>query len=140
MGHGPLDGTVEPDATVPEVRYSVPVVSSGTYAEARVAFPLAWVPELVASGTGSSEERLSTIVSEEETWAREANERREQQRFERMVQSIVMVVVSGAFALVLAVVKATHRSPTPHFGETYLDELPSMIILRSSPRSIREGP
>ena len=124
-GHGPLDGTVEPDATVPEVRYSVPVVSSGTYAEARVAFPLAWVPELVASGTGSSEERLSTIVSEEEAWAREANERRERQRSERMVQSIVMVAVSGVFALVLAVVKATHRSPVPHFGETYLDELPS---------------
>ena len=60
-GHGPLTGDVSLDADEPMVTYTIPCVHQGEFAEARIAFPGDWVPQLAASG----EERMSTILSEE---------------------------------------------------------------------------
>lgn len=75
-GHGPLTGDVSLDADEPMVTYTIPCVHQGEFAEARIAFPSDWVPQL----TASSEERMSTILSEEKEWADEANARREHAR------------------------------------------------------------
>ena len=71
-GHGPLTGDVSLDEDEPMVTYTIPCVHQGEFAEARIAFPSDWVPQLAASG----EERMSTILSEEKEWADEANARR----------------------------------------------------------------
>lgn len=68
-GHGPLTGDVSLDADEPMVTYTIPCVHQGEFAEARIAFPSDWVPQLAASG----KERMSTILSEEKAWAEEAN-------------------------------------------------------------------
>lgn len=124
-GHGPLDGSVELDASAPAVSYRAPAVPSGDYAEARIAFPLAWVPELASSGRASGAERLPTIIEEEDAWAREANRRREEERARRTATGVAVVAASCAFAFIMAVIKATHRSPRPRFGDTFLDDVPS---------------
>ena len=76
-GHGPLDATVaiNDDGTV---SYSVPHVNAGSYAEARVVFPVEWLSG-VASGADNMHEstaRLDTVLSEEQTWADRANAQR----------------------------------------------------------------
>ena len=75
-GHGPLTGDVSLDENEPMVTYTIPCVHEGEFAEARIAFPSDWVPQLAASG----DERMSTILSEEKEWADEANARREHAR------------------------------------------------------------
>ena len=75
-GHGPLTGDVSLDEDEPMVTYTIPCVHQGEFAEARIAFPSDWVPQLAASG----EDRMSTILSEEKEWADEANARREHAR------------------------------------------------------------
>lgn len=47
------------------VTYTIPCVHEGEFAEARIAFPSDWVPQLAVSG----EKRMSTILSEEKEWA-----------------------------------------------------------------------
>lgn len=45
-GHGPLTGDVSLDADEPMVTYTIPCVHEGEFAEARIAFPSDWVPQL----------------------------------------------------------------------------------------------
>lgn len=124
-GHGPLDGTVALDADIPQVTYRVPCVATGEFAEARVAFPLAWVPRLAASSEASSEERLPTILEEERAWADEANALRQRAREQRTFLGVGMVVVPALFTMTLVALKCTRREPKPRFAETYCDDVPS---------------
>ncbi|HIT45561.1 MAG TPA: DUF2207 domain-containing protein [Candidatus Aphodovivens excrementavium] len=76
-GHGPLDGSVEINEDG-SVVYTVPRVKAGSYVEARVVFPSDWLTNL-PSGTVQphrSEAHLSTVLSEEEAWADQANRAR----------------------------------------------------------------
>ena len=79
-GHGPLNATVsiDDDGTV---RYDVPSVKSGTYAEARVVFPTQWLSLIspAADNAHESTARLDNVLSEEQTWADQANAERAQQ-------------------------------------------------------------
>lgn len=124
-GHGPLDGAVALDADIPQVTYRVPCVATGEFAEARVAFPLAWVPQLAASSEASSEERLPTILEEERAWADEANALRQRAREQRAFLGVGMVVVPALFTMTLVALKCTRREPKPRFAETYCDDVPS---------------
>lgn len=124
-GHGPLDGAVELDADIPQVTYNVPRVSTGEFAEARVAFPLAWVPRLAASSAASSEERLPTILEEEQAWADEANALRQRAREQRTLLGAGMVAVPALFTSVLVALKCLRREAKPRFVETYCDDVPS---------------
>ncbi len=121
-GHGPLDGSVTLDAAEPLVMLDMPRVQAGEFAEARVVFPTAWVPELAAS----DEARLSTILAEEKAWADEANARREQARTIVGAGSTAQVSISAIFLIIVGYLKFTRgRSPKPVFQETYFRDVPS---------------
>ena len=119
-GHGPLDATVSFDNG--DVVYQVPGVGSSEFAEARIAFPADWLSDAQSVGTS----RLSTILSEEQQWADEANARRARAR----VMMIVAQLVGGGVPLASLVLglltflryKASHR---PQFDDKYFRDVPS---------------
>ena len=130
-GHGPLDGAVSLDAKVPSVTFTAPQVDSGQFAEARVAFPRAWVPQLKegtaakADGVDGSGARLPVILSEEKEWAEQANQQRAHARFLRSALIIVGSAAPVVFFAVVVVVKLRHKKPVPAFQETYWRDVPS---------------
>lgn len=120
-GHGPLTGDVSIDADEPMVTYTIPCVHEGEFAEARIAFPSDWVPGLSAS----SEERMPTILSEEKTWAEEANARRASARMIANTLAAVSVVAAVTFTGVIVVLKLRRRKPKPLFQDEYFRDVPS---------------
>ena len=120
-GHGPLNGNVSLDTAANSVSYTVPWVQSGEFAEARVAFPMAWVPGL----TASSSSRLPTILSEEEQWASEANARRARARTITGIATVASIVVPAIFLAIMVLIKRRTKKPVPVFDETYFRDLPS---------------
>lgn len=120
-GHGPLTGDVSLDENEPMVTYTIPCVHEGEFAEARIAFPSDWVPQLAASG----DERMSTILSEEKEWADEANARREHARMIANSLAAVSVVAAAAFTGVIVVLKLRKPKPKPLFQDEYFRDVPS---------------
>lgn len=120
-GHGPLTGDVSLDADEPMVTYTIPCVHQGEFAEARIAFPSDWVPQLAASG----EERMSTILGEEKEWADEANARRAHARMIANVLAVLSVVAAVAFTGTIVVLKLRRRKPKPLFQDEYFRDVPS---------------
>ena len=120
-GHGPLTGDVSLDADEPMVTYAIPCVHQGEFAEARVVFPSDWVPQLAAS----SEDRMSTILSEEKAWAEEANARRAHARMIANVLAVVSVIAAVAFTGTIVVLKLRKRKPKPLFQDEYFRDVPS---------------
>lgn len=120
-GHGPLTGDVSLDADEPMVTYTIPCVHQGEFAEARIAFPSDWVPQLAASG----EERMSTIRSEEKEWADEANARRAHARMIANALAVLSVVAAVAFTGTIVMLKLRKRKPKPLFQDEYFRDVPS---------------
>lgn len=120
-GHGPLAGDVSLDADEPMVTYTIPCVHEGEFAEARIAFPSDWVPQLAASG----EERMSTILSEEKEWADEANARRAHARMIANALAVLSVVAAVAFTGTIVMLKLRKRKPKPLFQDEYFRDVPS---------------
>lgn len=120
-GHGPLTGNVSLDDSTGTVAYSISRVRSGEFAEARIAFPTAWVPQLAGSG----EDRLPIILDEEKQWAEEANARREQARRVAFIGAVVTVAASAVFTVVVVVLKLRRRGPKPLFQDEYFRDVPS---------------
>lgn len=120
-GHGPLTGDVSLDADEPMVTYTIPCVHQGEFAEARIAFPSDWVPQLAASG----EERMSTILSEEKEWADEANARRAHARMIANALAVLSVVAAVAFTGTIVMLKLRRRKPKPLFQDEYFRDVPS---------------
>ena len=120
-GHGPLTGDVSLDVDEPMVTYTIPCVHEGEFAEARIAFPSDWVPQLAASG----EERMSTILSEEKAWADEANARRAHARMIANALAVLSVVAAVAFTGTIVVLKLRRRKPKPLFQDEYFRDVPS---------------
>lgn len=73
-GHGPLNASVNINADG-TVSYEVPSVKAGSYAEARVVFPVEWLTGVTSNSDNMHEStaRLDTVLSEEQTWADRAN-------------------------------------------------------------------
>lgn len=120
-GHGPLAGDVSFDEDEPMVTYTIPCVHQGEFAEARIAFPSDWVPQLAASG----EERMSTILSEEKEWADEANARRAHARMIANALAVLSVVAAVAFTGTIVMLKLRKRKPKPLFQDEYFRDVPS---------------
>ena len=120
-GHGPLTGDVSLDEDEPMVTYTIPCVHQGEFAEARIAFPSDWVPQLAASG----EERMSTILSEEKEWADEANARRAHARMIANALAVLSVVAAVVFTGIIVVLKLRRRKPKPLFQDEYFRDVPS---------------
>lgn len=119
--HGPLTGTVTPHRDAKTVDFQVPSVRPGEYAEARVAFPVAWVPGLATV----PESRMDTILGKEHLWAEEANARRERARKTSEVMAAAQVGLPTAFLAVVAIARARLRKPKPVFQDAYFRDLPS---------------
>lgn len=122
-GHGPLTGDVSLDEDEPMVTYTIPCVHQGEFAEARIAFPSDWVPQLAASG----EERMSTILSEEKEWADEANARRAHARMIANALAVLSVVAAVAFTGTIVMLKLRKRKPKPKpfLQDEYFRDVPS---------------
>ena len=120
-GHGTLTGDVSLDEDEPMVTYTIPCVHQGEFAEARIAFPSDWVPWLSAS----SEERMSTILSEEKAWADEANARRAHARMIANALAALSIVAAVAFTGTIVVFKLRRRKPKPLFQDEYFRDVPS---------------
>ena len=120
-GHGQLTGNVRPDPASATVSFELPCVYAGEFAEARVAFPTAWVPAAQAQ----SKKRLSAILSEEETWASEANAQREQARMKLLLFAVGNVALALVFAVVIAIARPKRRNMKTQFNDEYFRDLPS---------------
>jgi uncharacterized membrane protein len=75
--HGPLWGNVQFDEG--KIILTVSPLPANQFWEARVVFPLYWVP---AGKRRIEAVQLSNILAEEDTWAKEANQKREKAREE----------------------------------------------------------
>lgn len=121
-GHGPLDGSlsVNADGTV---TYEVPRVNAGQYAEARVVFPVKWLTNLSAESASahSGTQRLSTVLSQEEAWADQANR-------QRTTSLLLVIACCAACVLVLAwavLMFVRHgKEHEPDFKEEYWRDVP----------------
>lgn len=121
-GHGSLEGSVTRNEEAAQAHYAVPSVQPGEFAEVRIAFPANWVPQL----TASSEARMDTILSEEDTWAAEANARREQARTIATVGTGALVIGSVGLLISAVVLRVTkYKNNKPVFQETYFRDVPS---------------
>ncbi|MBK5224474.1 MAG: DUF2207 domain-containing protein [Acidimicrobiia bacterium] len=94
--HGPLDGVIDTTGNV--VDAEVPDVPAGQFVETRIAIPVERFD--VSPGTI---ELLPDILTEEQAWADEANERREEVRrreeLREDVQSFLLVVIAPIIGL-----------------------------------------
>lgn len=125
-GHGPLDGkvTVNADGTV---TYTVPHVSAGQYAEARVLFPVEWLTNLSSESAllHRGQDRLSTALDEEKSWSDKANRIR--------VLSLGFVIVCGLVCVLLIAwaLRAYFkygREHKPSFTDEYWRDVPDPSI------------
>lgn len=121
-GHGPLDGvvTVRADGAV---TYEVPLVRAGQYAEARVVFPVAWLTNLSSEARKAHQGvfRLDTVLSQEQSWADQANAQRAWSLF-----LIVGLAVACAAVLAVAVLLFLRfgREYKPDFTDEYWRDVP----------------
>lgn len=74
--HGPLNGHVENEQS--KITYTVGNVSAGRFAEARILFPTSWITtyDATAQASNLTQEKLPSILAEEEQFANDANAER----------------------------------------------------------------
>lgn len=119
-GHGPLDASLSFDGD--GVVYSVPGVGTDEYAEARIVFPQEWLSD----ATASSEDRLDSILSEEQQLADEANARRLRARIILGVLYAACAAVAVASVVIaLREWKRYRDSHRPLFQDKYFRDVPS---------------
>ena len=120
-GHGPLDANVS-FADNGNVVFEVPGVGTEEYAEMRVTFPTSWVSSLEQT-SGS---KLSTILSEEQSWSDQANQKRSGMRVGVGVGAGVGLLL--ALAAIIMTVKTSvgyRKSHTPQFQDKYFRDVPT---------------
>lgn len=118
-GHGPLDGSVsiEDDGTVV---YDVGKVSSGEFAEARIVFPKEWLSQADPAAV-QDREALPGILSEEQQWADEANDRR---NASRALMAVCLIAALAIVAWALFMFFRHGREYKPEFDEEYWRDVP----------------
>ena len=119
-GHGPLDASVEFDGN--DVVYTVPGVGTDEYAEARIVFPSSWLSD--ASVT--DENRLDTILSEEEEWADEANARRGRAKaLNTACIAVGILAAVGSLFGIISIFRRYKAAHTPQFHDKYYRDVPT---------------
>ncbi len=125
-GHGSLSGEVSIDDAASTVSYTLPGVAAGEFAEARIAFPNAWVPQMERAAATQSD-RLDAILSEERAWANEANERRQRARIFSYGTALAVGGGSVVLLVVMLVIRHRRKSVRAQFQETYYRDVPEGV-------------
>ena len=121
-GHGPLDGTVHfnDDGTI---TYSVSRVSAGQFAEARVLFPVEWLPNLSDSSKAlhAGQTIYDSALADEQHWADEANYER---IASRAYVGFWIVLSIGLIIWALVMFFRWGKELKPRFTDTYWRDVP----------------
>ncbi|MGI6033976.1 MAG: DUF2207 family protein [Coriobacteriales bacterium] len=119
-GHGNLDGNVSGNDSDGTVTFTVPKVESGSYAEARIAFPRSWTPDVASTMTHDIDE-LSTVKSEEEQWQQQAN----RQRIISMLLLVIPLLISVVMIVVAVLLYRRYgKEHKPQFTDKYWRDVP----------------
>ena len=100
--HGPLNGNISinnVDKSV-QVDFEIAYLDSENYVEVRMAMPT----RLFLTNVNTvSQERLQTILSEETTWANEANQLREKKRAEKEARDRNYQIFKNVLSIIIAI-------------------------------------
>lgn len=125
-GHGPLEGVVSVNQDG-SVTCTVPRVESGEYAEMRVLVPTSWLSNvsLKTLRLHAGEQRLDTVLKEEQSWADQANTRR-MMSFAYVAGCALVCLLVLAWALWAFF--RYGKEYTPRFTDKYWREVPDKGI------------
>lgn len=121
-GHGSLNGNIEfaQDGIV----YKLPYVNSGQFAEARILFPLSFVPKKTPGDT----EKYQEILNQEKEWAQITNKKRAEAKLFYYGKSIALIAVVGLlFLYTLRNFFKYGKEYKPEFQGKYFREKPSEL-------------
>ncbi|WP_321972457.1 DUF2207 domain-containing protein [Paratractidigestivibacter sp.] len=119
-GHGPLDASVS--FAGDDVVFSVPGVGTSQYAEMRVMFPTSWI----SACEESSISKASIILSQEQKWADEANERRAAaRRNQALAVGVPAVIAAGSAAITAGTRRRYKVLSAPEFQDEYFRDVPA---------------
>lgn len=121
-GHGPLEGMVSVNQDG-SVTCTVPRVEPGEYAEMRVLVPTTWLPNvsLKSLRLHAGEQRLDTVLKEEQTWADQANTKR-MMSFAYVAGCALVCLLALAWALWAFFRHG--KEYTPRFTDKYWRDVP----------------
>ena len=119
-GHGPLDANVE--ITNNAVVYKVPGVGTDEFAEARITFPSDWVSGLAPI----QQNKLSSILSEEQAWADEANHKRDVAKTQVALILYAPLVLAAITVVAAILLRIQYKKVmAPQFNDLYYRDVPS---------------
>lgn len=119
-GHGPLDANVE--ITNSAVVYKVPGVGTNEFAEARITFPTDWVSGLAPI----QQNKMNSILSEEQAWADEANHKREVAKIQVAFILYAPLVFAAITVVAVILLRIKYKKVmTPQFNDLYYRDVPS---------------
>lgn len=119
-GHGPLDGNVNFKGN--DIVYTLPGVGGSEYAEARITFPTFWLSDTQTINMS----KLQTILSEEQSWADQANAKRQAAIvFSYGSLALACLVALGSIAFSLFRWGKYKRTHKPQFDDDYFRDVPS---------------
>ena len=119
-GHGPLDASL--DITKDGVVYQVPGVGTDEFAEARITFPTSWVPGLIPI----QQNKMSSILSEEQTWADQANQKREAAKTQVAITLYAPLVLAAGTVTAAVLLRSKYKKVmAPQFNDLYYRDVPS---------------
>ena len=119
-GHGPLDASL--DITKDGVVYQVPGVGTDEFAEARITFPTSWVPGLIPI----QQNKMSSILSEEQTWADQANQKREAAKTQVAITLYAPLVLAAGTVIAAVLLRSKYKKVmAPQFNDLYYRDVPS---------------
>ncbi len=124
FGHGAVTGEVQPGEVDGDVVYTIPKVRSGTFAEARIAFPRAWTPD-VSSETTHKYDYLPIIEEEEKQWQLET----QLWNIANALALIVPIALSVLLIIMCIVLFLRHgKEYKPQFNDEYWRDVPQKGI------------
>lgn len=118
-GHGPLDGNVQFEEN--SITFTSPVVDTADFAEMRVLFPKSWL----TSAPQIASAKKDAVLSEEEGFARQANERRQRAQHNVYIIGAIGLCMLIVTILLLVWYVRTKRALKPHFSDEYFRDIPS---------------